>query len=199
MIIEDNLILENDFVQLRPLQIADYDNLIDFSINEPYIWKYGLQTAAGAKNLKKYLQTAIDNTAKGTEFPFIVFDKKANSYAGSTRFYDINLGLKTIQLGYTWYGTAFQGTALNKNCKYLLLQYCFEVLQLERVEFRADTNNQRSIAAMKSIGCQVEGILRNNMPILDSNLRRNSIVLSILKNEWHTTVKPNLLQKLAIY
>ncbi len=196
--VDDNLVLENEFVLLRPLQLSDFDNLKIFAENEPEIWKFGLQTGAGLENLSKYLQTAIDNREKGIEFPFVVFDKRTNEYAGSTRFYDINLPFKTIQLGYTWYGKKFQGTGLNKNCKYLLLTYCFEVLNLERVEFRADNNNHRSIAAMKKIGCQVEGILRNNMPTLNSEIRRDSIVLSILRNEWFETVKEFLNKKSQI-
>lgn len=191
-----NLVLENNFVQLRPLQLSDFKYLKEYSINEPHLWKFGLQTAAGLENLEKYLQTAISNREKGIEFPFIVFDKKTNKYTGSTRFYDINFDFKTIQIGYTWYATEFHGTGVNKNCKYLLLEYCFEVLQLERVEFRADNNNTHSIAAMKSIGCQVDGILRSNMPTLNSEIRRDSIILSILRNEWFETVKENLAMKL---
>ena len=56
------------------------------------------------------------------EYPFIVFDKKAGKYAGSTRFYDIQQGYSTTQLGFTWYGSAYQGTGLNRHCKWLLLQ-----------------------------------------------------------------------------
>ena len=116
--------------------------------------------------------------------------------AGSTRFYDINFPFKTLQLGYTWYGKQFHGTGLNKHCKYLLLSYAFEELGMERVEFRADNNNERSIAAMKSIGCKVDGILRSNMPTFGSDVRRDSIVLSILKNEWFGEVKEKLKNKL---
>ena len=63
---------------------------------------------------------------------------------------------------------------------------------MERVEFRADNDNERSIAAMKSIGCKVEGVLRSNMPTRDEGIRRDSIVLSILKKEWFDEVKQNL-------
>ena len=99
-------------------------------------------------------------------------------------------------MGYTWYGKKFHGTGLNKHCKFLLLQFAFEALQLERVEFRADNRNERSIAAMKSIGCKVDGILRNNMPTAEGNVRRDSIVLSILKDEWFGEVKEKLRQRL---
>ena len=192
----DNVILEDDLVLLRPLQESDFENLLEISINEPETWKYSLVGADGKENLINYIQSAIKAREDKKEFPFIVFDKKSQKYAGSTRFYDIQLEYKTLQLGYTWYGSAFRGTGLNKHCKFLLLQFAFETLGMERVEFRADNNNDRSIAAMKSIGCKVEGVLRSHMPTANSDLRRNSIVLSILKNEWFEEVKENLKRKL---
>jgi RimJ/RimL family protein N-acetyltransferase len=85
-----------------------------------------------------------------------------------------------VQLGFTWYGKQFQGTGLNKNCKYLLLQFAFEQWQMERGEFRADNENARSIATMKSIGCKVDGVLRSNMPRRDGGMR-DSIILSIFE------------------
>ena len=194
--LSQNTILEDETVLLRPLLESDFENLLEFSINEPDTWKYSLVQANGRENLEKYIQIALKAKENGTEFPFIVFDKKSGKYAGSTRFYDINLEFKTLQLGYTWYGGAFRGTGLNKHCKFLLLQFAFETLGVERVEFRADNNNERSIAAMKSIGCKVEGVLRNHMPTLGSDARRDSIILSILKNEWIDAVKENLKSKL---
>jgi RimJ/RimL family protein N-acetyltransferase len=192
----DNIILEDDMVLLRPLQESDFDNLLEFSINEPETWKYSLVGADGKENLINYIQSAIKAREDKKEFPFIVFDKKSQKYAGSTRFYDIQLEYKTVQLGYTWYGSAFRGTGLNKHCKFLLLQFAFETVGMERVEFRADNNNNRSIAAMKSIGCKVEGVLRSHMPTRNSEVRRDSIVLSILKEEWFAEVKENLKRKL---
>ncbi|MFT5253107.1 MAG: RimJ/RimL family protein N-acetyltransferase [Flavobacteriales bacterium] len=192
-----NLILENDAVLLRPLLITDLEQLMEYAINEPDTWQFSLIRANGKENLEKYIQLALEAKNKKIEFPLIIFDKKSGKYAGSTRFYDINLAHKTLQLGYTWYGKKFRGTRLNKNCKYLLLQFAFETLAVERVEFRADNNNKRSIAAMKSIGCTVEGILRNHMPTLDSDARRDSIILSILKDEWFNSVKQRLFERLV--
>jgi RimJ/RimL family protein N-acetyltransferase len=192
----DNIILEDDLVLLRPLQESDVENLLEISINEPETWKYSLVGADGKENLINYIQSAIKAREEKREFPFIVFDKKSQKYAGSTRFYDIQLAYKTAQLGYTWYGSAFRGTGLNKHCKFLLLQFAFETLGLERVEFRADNSNERSIAAMKSIGCKVEGVLRSHMPTTNSEVRRDSIVLSILKDEWFDEVKENLKRML---
>ena len=192
----EQTILEDNVVLLRPLQHSDLENLLEISENEPETWEYSLVRANGKANLINYIQIAIEAKAKGTEFPFRVLDKKSGKYAGSTRFYDINFNFKTLQLGYTWYGKAFRGTGLNKHCKFLLLQFAFETLGMERVEFRADNNNVRSIAAMKSIGCTVEGILRSHMPTIEDSVRRDSIVLSILKSEWELNVKDNLVLKL---
>ncbi|OYU80210.1 MAG: GNAT family N-acetyltransferase [Flavobacterium sp. BFFFF1] len=177
------LILEDERVLLRPLRYDDVENLLGFSENEPEIWHFSLVRANGRKNLENYINIAMAARENRTEFPFIVFDKQSQRYAGSTRFYDIQFQLATLQLGYTWYGRDFQGTGLNKHCKYLLLSYAFEQLGMERVEFRADNDNHRSIAAMKSIGCKIDGVLRSNMPKADGG-RRDSIVLSILKSEW---------------
>ena len=196
MIINPNVILEDEFVLLRPLQETDVAHLLPFSINEPELWKFSLVRANGKENLEHYIQIAIKARENGAEFPFIVYDKRTGNYAGSTRFYDINYGFKTIQLGYTWYGKDFQGTGLNKHCKYLLLTYAFEILGMERVEFRADNDNERSKAAMLSIGCTVDGVLRSNMPTFESEVRRDSIVLSILRKEWFEEVKEHFRKKI---
>lgn len=190
-----NYILENKNVLLRPLELSDIDNLLHFSINEPELWQYSLLPASNESELKHYIQVALEKRNLKTDYPFIAFDKRTNLYAGSTRFYDIQLTNKTLQLGFTWYGKDFQGTGLNKNCKYLLLEFAFEKMNMERVEFRADNSNKKSIAAMKSIGCREEGILRSN-GIRPNGERRDSIVLSILKDEWYNEIKENLLKRI---
>lgn len=188
-------VLESDMVVMRPLTEADYIHLLPFAINEPELWTYSLLSAAGEDGLKKYLSVAMEAKAQEKEFPFIVYNKKLQQYAGSTRYYDIQLNMHNLQLGYTWYGKTHQGTGINTHCKYLLLQYAFEHLGIERVEFRADANNAKSIHAMKKIGCVVEGILRSNSIKTDGG-RRDSIVLSILKNEWYGKVKAGLEERL---
>lgn len=188
-------ILEDDTVKLLPLQHSDIENLLHFSLYEPEIWTYSSLPVIGKENFTRYIEGALQNRNNKTEYPFAVFDKRTNEYAGSTRFYDIQLTHKTLQLGYTWYGKQFQGSGLNKHCKFLLLQFAFEFMAMERVEFRADNNNTRSIAAMKSIGCKVDGILRQNMLKLDGG-RRDSIVLSILREEWFSEVRQKLQSQL---
>ena len=189
------IVLSTSVVELRPLQEADYELLLPFALNEPELWTYSLVSAAGEAGLKNYLQIALNAKNQLREYPFIVFDKRTQQYAGSTRYYDIQLPMQTLQLGYTWYGKQFQGTGLNTHCKYLLLAHAFENMGIERVEFRADANNAKSIRAMKKIGCIEEGILRSNTPKLTGG-RRDSIVLSILKQEWIEKVKPMLEEKI---
>ena len=186
-------VLENEVVKLRLVKPEDVELLYPFAENEPTLWQYSLQLANGKENMDIYFRFAFEQLKKEDSYPFIVFDKRTGEYAGSTRFSDFRKAHSTIQLGYTWYGSKFWGTGLNKNCKYLMLQFAFEKLNLQRVEFRADNNNARSIAAMKSIGCTVEGILRNNCQGPDC--RRDSIVLSILNNEWFERVKQHLAAK----
>jgi len=194
--INKDYILEDERVLLRPLKPTDDGHLRVFSQNDPGIWKYSLVSAAGEEGLKKYMNIAFAEKEKKTQYPFIVFDKQANEYAGCTRYYNINIDFQSLEIGYTWYGKKFQGTGLNKHCKYLLLQFAFEDAGVERVAFRADSNNARSIAAMKSIGCTVEGVLRKDVPMPDGSRRRDSIILSILKDEWFSHVKEKLIRKL---
>lgn len=192
---EQEYILENDTVRLTPLKESDFDKLLQFSVEEPELWTYSSIQADSPENLRVYLKKAMEDRENQSTYAFSVFDKRTNQYAGSTRFYDIQLKNATLQLGFTWYGKVFHGTGLNKNCKYLLLEFAFDTLQMERVEFRADNDNARSIQAMKNIGCTVEGILRSNMYKPDGT-RRDSIVLSILKEEWDSGVRKRLLENL---
>ncbi len=189
------IILENERVLLRPLEADDYAHLLPFALQEPAIWQFSLINPAGAEGMRAYIDTAIAERDAQKEYPFIIFDKQANAYAGSSRFYDIQPVNAATQLGYTWYGSAFQRTGLNRHCKLLMLQFAFEQWGLERVEFRADANNERSINAMKAIGCVPEGVLRSHLHTFTGR-RRSSMVLSILKDEWLGEVKEKLLQKI---
>jgi RimJ/RimL family protein N-acetyltransferase len=183
--------LETERVQLRYLETFDEDNLRIFSQYEPELWQYSIQSAAGKNALKQYIDVALADKSAAKSYPFIVFDKKQQEYAGCTRFYDIQNIHATLQLGYTWYGKKFQGTGINLHCKYLMLSFAFDTLQFERVEARADILNARSIAALKKIGFITEGILRNNA-VSANGTRRDSMVLSILRAEWIGGLKAGL-------
>ena len=188
-------ILEDDWVLIRPLTTNDYKNLLPFALYEPSTWRYSPVGAQGADGLRNYMDIALKGKLEGTEYPFIIYDKKTGEYAGSTRFYDIQPVNQALEIGYTWYGEKFRGTGLNKHCKFLLLQLAFDELDMKRVGFRADARNDRSIAAMKSIGCTVEGIIRSHLLLPDGS-RRDSILLSILQHEWQQEVKARLKVRL---
>lgn len=193
--ISQNIILQNSIALLRPLQVTDYQYLENFALQEPEIWQFSLVSASSKQGLTNYINQAILAQQNQTEYIFIVFDKRTNTYAGSTRFYNIQPNNNTLTLGYTWYGKKYQGTGLNKNCKFLLLSYAFENLGVMRVEFRANNDNKKSIAAMQSIGCTIEGVLRSD-GFKQNGTPRNSIILSILKTEWEGGLKQKLSNKL---
>jgi RimJ/RimL family protein N-acetyltransferase len=180
---DTDVILENERVLLRPLVQDDAVYLSAYVKEEPALWKYALTPITTEQEFEQYMATAVEARQLKSAYPFIVFDKLQNKYVGSTRFYDIQLSNCSTQFGYTWYSESTWGTGLNEHCKFLLLQFAFETIGFERIEFRADNRNKRSIAAMQKIGCTVEGILRNHLPTSDGT-RRDSIVLSMLKNEW---------------
>lgn len=186
-------VLETNAVQLRPLAITDIDHLANFSINEPEIWKFNAGGAPGIENLKKYIAAAVRQREEKKEYPFIVWDKRTGAYAGCTRYYNIDFERSIIEVGFTWYGRQFQGTGLNKHCKYLLFDFAFDKLGMERVGLGANSKNERSINAMKSVGCTVEGILRSR-GYDQAGQRIDSIILSILKDEWLHEWKEKLHQ-----
>ena len=202
MLVQDNFdfnkdySLEDERVILRPLSSLDAAELAIFVRNEPEIWKYSLVAIHKLEDLQGYIDTAIQSRIDKTAYPFIVFDKQLNKYVGSTRFYDIQLNFESTQLGYTWYSKEVWGTKLNAHCKFLLLQFTFEQMGCKRVEFRADNDNKRSIAAMQKIGCTVEGVLRSHLPRPDGT-RRDSIILSITKEEWEQKVKSLIKKQIA--
>lgn len=192
---EAEYVLEDERVLLRPIRSTDLEFLLPFALKEPDTWKYSAVSARGEAGMKQYIEDALSGRASGLQYPFIILDKKTGEYAGSSRFYDIKAAWRTLHIGYTWYGEKFRGSGLNKHCKFLLLGFAFETLGALRVEFRADSGNERSIAAMKSIGCVPEGMLRHDMPLCDGG-RRSSVILSILKEEWENGVKARLMKRL---
>jgi N-acetyltransferase len=187
--------LETDRFQLRSMTPEDVPALSSYTQTEPQLWKYALVPMTGPDDMRLYVDEALEQHALMKTMPFVVIEKTSGEIVGSTRFYDLQLQYGYTQLGYTWYTQRLHGSGINAHCKYLLLQYAFEELNLERVEFRADTRNAHSLAAMRKLGCIEEGILRNHLPTADGT-RRDSIIFSILKAEWHASVKAGLEKRL---
>jgi len=188
-------VLENDYVLLRPIHALDANNLLEYACNEPDLWRYALISAAGADNMVRYIGRALKERHLKRQYTFIVFDKVTQAYVGSTRFCEIHRDTQCTQLGYTWYGKRFRGTLVNKHCKLLLLDFAFCVMQMERVEFRADVDNEAGIEALKGLGCTLEGRLRSCGPNPGA-ARRDCYVFSILKEEWTQGLRNRLVQKL---
>lgn len=194
--LEHDYILENDYCKLIPLQELHYDELVKFALDEPELWQFSLQNAGSPEGMKKYIGDALLQRAARRGYSFVVYDKRRDTYAGCTRIYDIDLLNKNLSIGYTWYGKAFQGTGLNKHSKYLLFEFVFDRLGFQRVEFRLDSQNDRSMSAIKSLGCTFEGVLRSNGYRTDGT-RRDSAVLSILLPEWLSGGRKALKDKLV--
>lgn len=190
-----NYELEDDIVLLKPLQEHHIPKLLDIA-NEPNIWEYSFIKGDGLQNLTNYVNATISARKSQKEYPFIVIDKRRNAIAGCTRFCDINPLLHNTRLGYTWYGKEFQGTGLNKHCKYLLFDFAFTTMQMQRIGLGAYIENKRSIAAMKSVGCVEEGKYRKALPSPTEEGRSDAILFSILKDEWYASKKETLKQKL---
>lgn len=187
--------LENERVRLEPLQETHFLELQKIS-EDSAIWRYFFEQGDTKEALKSYIQNAIQQRVSSQEYPFVVWDKSKNSIAGMTRMYAYSEELKTIKLGHTWYGKEFRGTRVNKHCKYLLFEFLFEQLKVERIGFGVYDGNDVSVAALKSVGCQQEGILRAMFPALKGSGRVNALLFSILKPDWETNVKIKLKKKL---
>jgi RimJ/RimL family protein N-acetyltransferase len=193
----DDFQLEDDRVLLRLLNASDVEHLLSISVNEPENWQYGLENASGRDNLESYIANAIKALSDRQAIPFIIFDKIAQQYAGSTRYYQLNSHHGRLAIGYSWLGNAFKQTGLNAHIKYLMLMHAFEKMAIERVEFMADTLNERSIRSILSLGATREGTLRSHA-LRPNGTRRDTAIFSILKQEWLEQVKPSLYRKVDI-
>ena len=183
--------LENNRVKLSLLDLSNYKHLETIAQQKDLIY-YSPSDISTPKKLRDYVQLAVDGYYHKIVIPFIVFDKTTQTYAGSTRFGLINWKNKLLHIGWTWIGHEFQGTGLNVNMKFLMLQYAFETLEFEKVEFRVDDRNNKSRRAVEKLGATLEGILRKDVPMKDG-YRRNTCCYGILKEEW-PGIKAELLK-----
>jgi N-acetyltransferase len=181
---DEEIILENTFALLRPINETDVDNLLAVATKDKDLLQFSPAQVYTKELLKTYINRAVDNRQNKSRYTFIVFDKTQNAYAGSTSFLNISNTDDRLEIGATWYGKDFQRTGLNRNCKYLLLQYAFDNLKAERVEFKTDERNLASRKAIEKTGGQFEGILRRHTLMYDG-FRRNTVCYSILKSEWN--------------
>ena len=174
--------LENTRVKLTLLDLSNYEQLLDIAKEKDLIF-YSPSDISTPEKLRAYVQGAVDGYYHKSIIPFIIYDKENKAYAGSTRFGLINWNNKVLHIGWTWIGHNFQGTGLNANMKFLMLQYAFETLEFEKVEFRIDERNNKSRRAVEKLGATLEGILRQDV-LMKDGFRRSTCCYGILKEEW---------------
>lgn len=175
--------LENKRSILRRLKETDLKALLYIAEEQPDLLQYSPSAFGTKKALKDYIFKANEQREQGIRMPFIIFDKKAQVWAGSTSFGNISNANKRVEIGWTWIGKQFQRTGLNRNNKFLMLQYAFETAGYERVELKTDARNEQSRTAMQKIGAKEEGTLRSHTLMTDG-YRRDTVYYSILKDEW---------------
>jgi RimJ/RimL family protein N-acetyltransferase len=179
----EDIVLENDRVRIAPLTEVDAVHLLPVAAEDKSLVQYSPYAIHEPAQLRSYVTNSLQDKADRIRYPFSVFDKKMNTYAGSTSFANISNADKRLEIGWTWIGPRFQGTGLNTSLKFLLLRYVFETLDFERAEFKTDERNLQSRKALEKIGARIEGVFRSHT-VLQDGFRRNTVYYSILKSEW---------------
>ena len=179
---EQHIVLENERVSLTPLKTSDFEVLESIAYH-PQLWKLGMSNITLPAHLKTYLQTAVSEKERHISYPFLIFDKLTNRVAGATRFGNISFSNKRLEIGWTWIHPDFQGTGLNKECKFLLLQFAFESLLFNRVEIKTDALNLQSQKAILKIGAKQEGIFRKHQITAEGRVR-DTVYFSIINEDW---------------
>ena len=176
------IVLENSRVRLRPLEIADFEALKPVAFDEE-LWRYTLTRGDDAVSLAAYLRQALEAREQDLRYPFVIIDRETGQLAGSTSYYNVSEADQRLSIGYTWVGTAFQRSGLNRACKHLLFSHAFGQLGCERVELETDARNQKSRTAMSRMGATEEGTLRSHRPT-QGGIRRDTVIFSVIKPEW---------------
>lgn len=189
--------LQGRHVRLEPLGEKHIAELAEIGKGQDF-WKYMLYGEMKAEtDFRRFVTDLLAREEKGTDLPFAVIHLASGRTAGSTRYLNIDPPNRGLEVGGTWYGLDFQRTAVNTECKYLLLTHTFETLKAIRVQIKTDSLNVRSQQAIERIGAVKEGVLRNHMILSDGRIR-DSVFYSILDNEW-AGVKKKLEAMLVKY
>lgn len=182
---ESEIVLMNDRVQLLPLRMEHLPELLLQCNGDDKLLQYSPALIHTQEHLENYIQTALKMRDERSRYAFAIMDRAIGKLAGCTSYMTIVDKEKRLEIGSTWLGRNFQSTGLNGNMKFLMLQYAFDTLGYERVEFMTDERNSQSRRAMEKIGCKLEGILRSHLYLSDG-YRRNSALYSIIREEWQT-------------
>jgi len=179
-------------VRLEPLSLAHVADLCEVGLDDD-IWRYMLYGwVRTPQDMQRWVESMLALQEKGTDLPFAVIHLASNRAIGATRYLEIRPADRGLEIGGTWYGKAYQRTAVNTESKYLLLKHAFEQLGCIRVQFKTDLRNVRSQKAIERLGAVKEGILRNHRILPDGTIR-HSVYYSIIAEEW-PAVKARLEQ-----
>lgn len=188
--------LTGKYVRLEPMTEAHIPALAEIGVGQTF-WDFmlygNMETEADMAN---WVRDILSRAEKGTDLPFVAIYLASGRVAGATRYLNIMPKDRGLEVGGTWYGTEFQRTAVNTECKYLLVKHAFETLGCIRVQLKTDLRNERSQRAIARIGAVKEGVLRNHMILPDGRIR-HSVFYSILDTEWEG-VKKRLEEMLGI-
>jgi RimJ/RimL family protein N-acetyltransferase len=176
------VVLDGIRVRLEPMTMDHLDALTEAGKYEE-LWSWTRAKASTRESMREYMQEAFAEQRAGTAMPFVTIDKPSNSVVGSTRFGNIDIGNRRVEIGWTWVTPRFQRTYVNSEAKYLMLSRAFEVWECVRVELKTDLLNAKSRAAMLRLGAIEEGVLRRHMVTYGGRFR-DSVYYSILDSEW---------------
>lgn len=178
----DNFSLETTRVLLRLMTPQDYEALLPLTKDQD-IWKYFVNDLGTDEGLKTWMDKLFTERQHEVRMPFTVIDKHTHEICGCTSFMNISFHDKRLEIGSTWLGAPFIGTGVNRQAKFALLSFAFEVMKMERVEIKTDNLNERSKAALLKVGMKPEGVLRSHT-LMHDNRRRDTIYFSIIRSEW---------------
>ena len=158
------------------------------------LWRLWYTGVAAPERMDGYVAAALDMRERLDAMPFVVRDNTTGAVVGCTRYFNVDVTNRRLEIGHTWYAHRVQRSGLNTECKLLLLTHAFEVLQCIAVEFRTHWFNFPSRAAIARLGAKQDGVLRNHALHPDGS-RRDTVVFSIIDGEW-PAVKQHLNHQL---
>lgn len=191
------VVLKGKHVRLEPMGEQHIPGLTEIGVGQDF-WSFMLYGDMKTEtDMRNWVLDILEREKKGGDLPFVAIHLESGRVAGATRYLNITPKDRGLEVGGTWYGLDFQRTAVNTECKYLLLTHAFETLKTIRVQIKTDSLNLRSQAAIERIGAVKEGVLRNHMILPDGRIR-HSVFYSILDSEWDE-VRRKLEAMLAKY
>jgi RimJ/RimL family protein N-acetyltransferase len=188
------VVLEGSRVRLEPLTLDHVPGLAEVAL-DPAIWQWTLARPTSEADLRAWAEAALVGRDAGTEFPFATIDVATGRPIGSSRYMNIVLEHRRLEIGWTWVAPAWQRTGANREAKLLMLGHAFDDLGCRRVEFKTDSLNEPSRTALLGIGATFEGIFRNHMVMPDGRMR-HSAYYSVIDDEW-PAVRAGLERSLA--